>query len=444
MDQCERRLNRGGDVECGLIDIWPITTETEPHSLCDAALLFLEMIFDVSRGSACHTLRASDLFGSRLHHLLSNRGDIPVHGIHNTLVVVLISLYSALAAWGQTDIMLGEGRQPQVAVGPTGNAFVVHAKDGVVRVNSSSDGGKSFGESVVVDTVAGLPLGMRRGPRIAVTKDAVVITAIGGEKGGGKDGDIFAWVSVDQGKKWTRSAKPVNTVHGSAREGMHGMAAGADGTLACVWLDLRNVKPGKPGTEVWCALSKDGGRTWSQEKAAYRNPGGTVCECCHPSVAVDEQGVITIMFRNAVAGARDMYVTVSKDGGKTFSAGSKLGTGLWKLNACPMDGGAVTVHGAKVTTIWRRDKTLYVNVPGEPEQSIASGTQPVIVAATDGLYSLWMEGSGLMYQVPGQAAESLSKSGGYPTIACAPDGKGPVVAAWERDGNVVIRTVKPR
>jgi hypothetical protein len=360
------------------------------------------------------------------------------------MIVVLISLNSALAAWGQTDIVLGEGRQPQVAVGPTGDAFVVHAKDGVVRVNSSNDGGKSFGESVVVDTVSGLPLGMRRGPRIAATKDAVVITAIGGEKGGGKDGDIFAWVSVDQGKKWIRSAKPVNSIAGSAREGMHGMAAGADGTLACVWLDLRNVKPGKPGTEVWCAVSKDGGKTWSQERAAYRNPGGTVCECCHPSIAINDKGVITIMFRNALAGARDMYITVSKDGGKTFSAGSKLGNGSWKLNACPMDGGALAVQGGNVATIWRRDKTVYADVPGKAEQSVATGTQPVVAAATDGLYSIWMEGSGLTYQVPGQAAASLSKSGGYPTIACAPDGKGPVVAAWEQDGKVVIRAIKLR
>lgn len=364
--------------------------------------------------------------------------------IHNTLIVVLIFFNSALAAWGQVDMGLGEGRQPQVAVGPTGDAFVVHAMDGVVRVHSSTDGGRSFGGPVVVATVPGLPLGMRRGPRIAATKDAVVITAISGEKGGGKDGDIFAWVSADQGKNWTKTAKPVNSVAGSAREGMHGMAAGADGTLACVWLDLRNAKPGKPGTEVWCAISKDGGKTWSQEKAAYRNPGGTVCECCHPCVVVDEQGVITIMFRNALAGARDMYVTASKDGGKTFSAGSKLGTGSWKLNACPMDGGALAVLGGKVATIWRRDKTVFIDIPGKPEQSIATGTHPVIAAATDGLYSIWMQGSGLTYQLPGRSTASLSKTGGYPSIACAPDGKGPVIAAWELNGKVVARVIKDR
>jgi len=222
------------------------------------------------------------------------------------------------------------------------------------------------------------------------------------------------------------------------------MGAGADGTIACVWLDLRNAKSGKPGTEVWCATSKDGGKTWSQDRVAYRNPGGTVCECCHPSVVVDGKGIVTVMFRNALAGVRDMYVAVSKDGGKTFSAASKLGTGTWKLNACPMDGGALTVQGGNVATIWRRDKTVYAGVPGKAEQAMASGTQPVIAAATDGLHSIWMEGSALIYQGPNAAASPLSKSGSYPSIACAPDGKGPVVAAWEQDGKVMIRTIKPR
>lgn len=360
------------------------------------------------------------------------------------LIAVVMLLGNAVAAVGQSEVDLGAGRQPQVCVDPAGNVFVVYAKNNAVHVNASVDAGKSFGESVLVDTVSGLPVGMRRGPRIAATKDAVVVTAIAGEKGGGKDGDLFAWTSVDQGKTWTKSVKPINSVAGSAREGMHGMAGGASGALVCVWLDLRNAKPGKPGTEVWCATSSDSGKSWSQDRVVYRNPGGTVCECCHPSVAIDDKGVITVMFRNASAGARDMYVTSSKDGGRTFSAAGKLGTGSWNLNACPMDGGALATQTGNITTLWRRDKTIYAAVPGKPEKPIAKGTQPVAAATTDGLYFIWMDGSGLMLQAPGQAPTVLSRAGSYPTIASASDGKGPVIAVWEQDGKVAARTIKAR
>lgn len=367
------------------------------------------------------------------------------------LIGVVMLLGNAVAAVGQSDFDLGAGRQPQVCVDPTGNVFVVSAKNNAVHVNASVDGGKSFGESVLVENVSGLPVGMRRGPRIAATKDVIAVTFIAGERGGGKDGDIFAWTSVDQGKMWTKSVKPINSVAGSAREGMHGMAGGAEGTLACVWLDLRNAKLGKPGTEVWCATSRDGGKTWSQDRSVYRSRDGTVCECCHPSVVIDGKGVITVMFRNALAGARDMYIAISKDGGKTFSPASKLGSGSWNLNACPMDGGALAAQSGNITTLWRRDKTIYAAVPGKPEKPIAKGTQPVVAATADGLYFIWMDGNVLMLQAPGQVGQGpgqtptvLSKSGSYPTIASAQDGKGPVIAVWEQDGKVAVRTIKAR
>lgn len=367
-----------------------------------------------------------------------------MHAIRNTLIVILTMLSGAFTARGETDIVLGEGRQPQVMVGPTGDVFVVHANDGKVRVHASTDAGKSFGKAVLVDTVSGLPLGMRRGPRIAATKDTVAITAISGEKGGGKDGDVFAWVSMDRGLTWKKSAKPLNSVAGSAREAMHGMAGGADGKLVCVWLDLRNARPGKPGTEIWCATSSDGGKNWSQDRLVYRNLRGTVCECCHPSVVIDDKGIITVMFRNALDGARDMFVATSKDGGKTFAAASKLGIGSWSLSACPMDGGALTTLSGTVTTLWRRDKTIYLTAPDKPEKPVARGTQPAVAATTKGFYFIWMDGKGLMMQAPGQTPAVFSKTGSYPTIACAPDGQGPVIAAWEQDGKVLVRMIVTR
>ena len=99
---------------------------------------------------------------------------------------------------------------------------------------------------------------------------------------------------------------------------------------------------------VYGASSEDGGGTWSASRLVYASPSGAVCTCCHPSVAVDDDGGVSVMFRNALGGSRDMYVARSTDGGRTFPPAAKVGAGTWKLEACPMDGGALAVDGRVV------------------------------------------------------------------------------------------------
>ena len=113
---------------------------------------------------------------------------------------------------------------------------------------------------------------------------------------------------MDDGKTWQGPAR-VNDVADSAREGHHAMASGADGSIWCVWLDLRDKK-----SEIYAAVSNDDGATWTANQCIYRSPDGSVCECCHPSVVVSGHHV-HVMFRNSIGGHRDMYVTSSTDGG---------------------------------------------------------------------------------------------------------------------------------
>src|SRR4051794_19304205 len=61
-----------------------------------------------------------------------------------------------------------EGRQPQVAVDAGGRIHVVFGRGNTVRLAVSTDRGQTYRVGTVgsVDTLA---LGMRRGPRVAVT-----------------------------------------------------------------------------------------------------------------------------------------------------------------------------------------------------------------------------------------------------------------------------------
>lgn len=335
----------------------------------------------------------------------------------------------------------GEGRQPQVAVDAFGRIFIAFGRGNTVRIAVSTDGGKTFGTSTV-GAVGSLALGMRRGPRVAATDGSVVVSAVGGQLGMGRDGDLFAWRSTDCGKTWTGPTR-LNSVEGSAREGLHGMAAAIDGRLFCAWLDLRNGR-----TEIQGALSKDGGATWGPDALVYRSPEKTVCECCHPSVAFGPDGRLLVMWRNSLGGARDLYLTSSADGGRSFRPAEKLGRGTWLLQACPMDGGAVAVGAnGRVETVWMRAGSMFATRPGEDERPLGRGVQGWAALGGDGLYSVWLEQrpGKLLALIPNAESTSsltLAEQANDPVVASAPGGRGPVVIAWEsksEEGGILAR-----
>lgn len=321
-----------------------------------------------------------------------------------------------------------EARQPQVAVDRGGRIYVAFGVGNAIRCARSDDGGRTFDASTV-GAVDALSLGMRRGPRVAVAGDAVVVSAIGGREGKGRDGDLLAWRSADGGKTWAGPTR-VNTVAGSAREGLHGMAAGPDGSAYCTWLDLRDRQ-----TEVYGARSRDGGATWEPDRLVYRSPGGSVCQCCHPSVAYGPDGTLCVMWRNLIQGARDLYLARSGDGGATFGPAEKLGEGTWPLNACPMDGGAVAAGpGGLVETIWMREGVVFAARPGGPERRLGRGVQGWTAAGPAGPYSVWLAArpGRLLAQVPGRSDPlTLAEAANDPAVAAGPGGRGPVVAVWE-------------
>ena len=324
-------------------------------------------------------------------------------------------------------------KQPQAAIGTDGSVHLVYGIGDTVQYCQSPDGGITFGKAMQAFRVPNMSLGMRRGPRIVKTKNAVVVTAIGGQIGKGRDGDVLAWRSTDDGKTWHGPVR-VNDMADSAREGLHAMASGADGSIWCVWLDLRDKK-----SEIYAAVSKNDGATWEANQCVYRSPDGSVCECCHPSVIVNGNSV-HVMFRNSIGGDRDMYVTSSKDDGKSFSPGKKLGRGKWTLDACPMDGGMLAANPkGSLETVWRRDGNVYKAAgDGSPEVLLGKGQQPWIAASSKGSVIVWTvgrEGDLLVQNSVSGQPQKLAEAARDPMIAAATNGSGPVIACWESEHN---------
>jgi hypothetical protein len=338
-------------------------------------------------------------------------------------MLILLALLAAAP-----DVTGWIGQQPQLAAADR-RVFLSLVRDNTIVVLRSTDGGRQFEEQSVIRPAGTLAAGMHRGPRIAVTDRAVIVSAIVGGQGGGKDGDVVLYRSADEGRSWSEGLR-INDVPGSAREGLHAMAANRSGVTALAWLDLR-----QPGTRVFSAVSRDGGLTWSHDLLAYESPSGSVCECCHPSVAVADDGAIAVMFRNQLEGHRDMYIVWSRDG-RAFEPASKLGEGTWPLQGCPMDGGGVAISGTRAITTWRRAEDIYLAAPNRTEERIGAGRNPAVSAAGLHVDTAWTDAAGLTLR-QGQRTTVLGP-GRFPSVLAFEDA---TLLAWEDGGRVLARRI---
>src|SRR5262249_22625632 len=161
--------------------------------------------------------------------------------------------------------------------------------------------------------------------------------------------------------------------------------------------------------------------TWQGERLVYASPDGSVCECCQPQAAYDPKGRLHVMWRNHVAGARDLYLASSEDHGKTFGKAVKLGEGTWPLGACPADGGAPADDGGRgAATVWMRKKEVFRCTPGEPEVSLGKGEQPWAAPGPGGVYLAWVAGrpGAVLALTPGSKDPvELAERGWDPVVA---------------------------
>ena len=137
------------------------------------------------------------------------------------------------------------------------------------------------------------------------------------------------------------------------------------------------------------------------------------------------------MWRNWLDGSRDLYLTTSADGGKTFATAEKLGAGTWKLNACPMDGGGIALDSAgQPLEVWRREKTVFLSeTPANERKLDDSAAQPVIASGKGGAVILWEHAGGLMLQRGASAPVRFAEKAQAASIAATPDSHPFVV--WE-------------
>jgi hypothetical protein len=185
----------------------------------------------------------------------------------------------------------------------------------------------------------------------------------------------------------------------------------------------RNGNRVKLKGKIYLAYSDDMGKNWSESKMIYRSPDGSVCECCRPTVKMDEKGNPVVMFRNNIGGSRDLHYVKSTDGGKIFTQAEKLGIGTWQINGCPMDGGDMMVDEAgDLVTVWQREGEIFRTDSNNSEIRVGGGRTPTISGYKNITYTVYSNGDDILSMKTGDDLPLKIGVGSSPQVIALEDG----------------------
>jgi hypothetical protein len=119
-----------------------------------------------------------------------------------------------------------------------------------------------------------------------------------------------------------------------------GLAVAADGTVLVSWIDSRDGWE-KAGTYL-ARIAQRG----TQVESLARLDSDT-CVCCRVDVATGPQDAVVALWRKVFPGnIRDMVLSLSRDGGRTFAPVLPVHADHWQIAACPHRGGVVGMDGS--------------------------------------------------------------------------------------------------
>ena len=320
------------------------------------------------------------------------------------------------------------GQQPNIAIDTKGVVRMVYGDEEKIYCITSHNSGITFSKPIQVGELTGMHLGHTRGPQIASSKNFSMITAID------KDGTVYSYKLNHLKKIWTKSAN-VNDSKASAVEGLMALAADKEDNFYATWLDIRSEKK----NNIFFSSINGKSAAWSENLMVYKSPDQHVCECCKPNIAFNNNKLV-ISFRNWLMGSRDIYYAVSTNKGKTFTAPKKSGTGTWRLNACPMDGGGLAVNeGGIVSAAWRRNGDVYYSSENQPEQKVGSG-RDVSMAQNKGITVVaWQEKNSIRVMNLNKKLTSDIGKGVSPRVYLLANGK--AICVWEDDKTVRYKLI---
>ena len=228
-----------------------------------------------------------------------------------------------------------------VASGTVHMLSVLGTDEPYVALMISSDGGDTFGPPVRI-SASGAKVSSHgeNSPGLIVTPDAIV--AVWNEDTGVWFARSLSWgSSFEKPVRLTDNAPGVFSGYGS-------LGLAPNGDVYAVWLDARDA-PVVPDTfSVYLTRSKDRGKTFGPNERVATG----VCPCCRPNLAFGPKGEVLVFWRKVYPGnIRDLTVAVA-EGGVHFGPSQKVAADNWRIEGCPDSGPATARVGGRVYVAW--------------------------------------------------------------------------------------------
>ena len=184
------------------------------------------------------------------------------------------------------------------------------------------------------------------GPDMVAQENIVLVTFEAEPHG---EGLVYLAISKDWGNTFADTVR----VSENALTRFPTVAIAPDGTIYVAFMvfELGDIDPHYAVT-----VSKDGGKTFSNEINATVMAQGETCDCC-PAYLVASNIGATLFFRNNNSDLRDIWASISKDTGKTFGVTKKVDNTAWIINACPSSGPSSVANGDSFATVWMSGST---------------------------------------------------------------------------------------
>jgi hypothetical protein len=274
----------------------------------------------------------------------------------------------------------------------------------------------------------------------------------------------LSW-SRDEGRTWSAPVSP----HHDGTKTQHGFASmfpTAGGGLGLVWLDGRAMQlEAAQGNDNMSVRAASFDRDGTQTGEAVVDD--RVCDCCPTSIAITGHGPIAAFRDRSGTEVRDIAVARLVNG--TWTRPQVVHEDGWRIDACPVNGPALSARGALVAVAWMTGKDDHgrafaafstdagatFGAPIRLDDAGSLGRVDVELLTDGSAVASWIEfanqraqlrvrridqtgGRGAAQTVAGVGTERTS---GYPRLAGR---AGELLLAWTetRDGRSTIRTAR--
>ncbi|WP_336514139.1 exo-alpha-sialidase [Pollutibacter soli] len=314
----------------------------------------------------------------------------------------------------------------------------------------SPDGGKSFGETIVIPGSDNLKAHAENLPKIIYKPSGEIIALWGASNPDPRNkysGLVYYTQSFDHGKTWNKAIPLVTDTSGYDQR-YYDVDLLPSGEAAITWLDNRK-QSAADGSALYFA-STSGRSGFKNERMITEG----CCQCCRTDLFIDSSGRIHVLYRGIIQDSiRDMLHSVSTDGGNKFSDPRLISNDRWILRGCPHTGPAMTENKKGIHFAWYtggNNKGCYYTLSGDngesfvPRQQVSNaGSHPQITTTpSEKLIIVWDEfvnagdapNKRIAVQIKNPDGEDETR--GFVT-SDSTDSSYPVVASTKNNGAVI-------